>query len=310
MAFGKYPSPTASVSPNPRHLETFHYVVGGINRAVGRMPYSIQQPAISEQMKGLEDCLGCRLFRRQPFGLTATGHALHAMGRPYFEGIKKLVPQLRGRKNSHLRIAADECLVGPYLSRLVRGMAKRDCGLNFTLSSGTGSVMSRWLQEGDVDLVVTGLDGRAQSGLASKPIVTVPLVLIADKTLGIKSADQLWEQRQIDHPLVCPPPTEAISQAFREGLERGSIHWPTRITASSGTSVVSLVIEGHIGVTLDIPSLTGNPDLRILPLRGFEPVQLAVLWRRADTARLRTYISALHAGISTFFPPATARRDD
>jgi DNA-binding transcriptional LysR family regulator len=301
------------VSPNPRHLETFYYVVvnGGINRAVGRMPYSIQQPAISEQMKGLEDCLGCRLFKRQPFGLTATGHALHAMGRPYFEGIKKLVPELRGRKKSRLRIAADDCLVEPFLSRLVRCMAKKDRGLNFTLSSGTGSVMNRWLQEGEVDLVITGLDGRAQSGLASKPIVTVPLVLIVDKTLGIKSADQLWEQREIDHPLVCPPPTEAISRAFQEGLERGSIHWPPKITAGPGTSVASLVVGGgHIGVALDIPSLSENPDLRILPLRGFEPIQLAMLWRRADTARLRTHISAVHAGFSTFFSPATARRDD
>ena len=57
---------------NIHHLELFYYVArhGGIAEAVRKMPYGIQQPAISVQLIQLEKSLGTTLFRRRPFQLT------------------------------------------------------------------------------------------------------------------------------------------------------------------------------------------------------------------------------------------------
>ena len=57
---------------NVHHLELFYYVAryGGISRAVRRMPYGIQQPAVSSQLLLLEQDLGKKLFERIPFRLS------------------------------------------------------------------------------------------------------------------------------------------------------------------------------------------------------------------------------------------------
>ena len=50
----------SSLPPNLHHLELFYYVAkyGGITPAVRKMPYGIQQPAVSGQMLQLERELG------------------------------------------------------------------------------------------------------------------------------------------------------------------------------------------------------------------------------------------------------------
>src|ERR1043165_6812535 len=53
---------------NVHHLELFYYVArhGGISAAVRHIPYGIQQPAVSGQMRAPEDNLGGKTFARSP----------------------------------------------------------------------------------------------------------------------------------------------------------------------------------------------------------------------------------------------------
>ena len=91
---------------NIHHLELFYYVArhGGISRAVRQMPYGIQQPAISSQLRQLEDGLGAKLFDRQPFHLTLEGEQLFAYVGPFFEGMGKIEAQLSTKSAPHLRV--------------------------------------------------------------------------------------------------------------------------------------------------------------------------------------------------------------
>ena len=63
---------------NIHHLELFYYVAkhGGIAAAVRKMPYGIQQPAVSGQIARLEEALGAKLFNRRPFSLLPAGAAI------------------------------------------------------------------------------------------------------------------------------------------------------------------------------------------------------------------------------------------
>jgi hypothetical protein len=67
---------------NIHHLELFYHVArhGGISGAVRHMPCAIQQPAVSNQIRQLEEDLGVKLFERQPFQLTPEGGKLIAFG--------------------------------------------------------------------------------------------------------------------------------------------------------------------------------------------------------------------------------------
>src|SRR4051812_38349542 len=82
---------------NVHHLELFYYVArhGGISAAVRHIPYGIQQPAGSGQMRALEENVGARLFERSPFRLTPAGEKLFAHVQPFFEPLAALATTLR-----------------------------------------------------------------------------------------------------------------------------------------------------------------------------------------------------------------------
>ena len=83
---------------NVHHLELFYYVAkhGGISEAVRKMPYGIQQPAVSGQILQLEETLGIKLFQRRPFSLTPSGRELFQFIEPFFGRIDDTGARLRG----------------------------------------------------------------------------------------------------------------------------------------------------------------------------------------------------------------------
>ena len=71
---------------NIHHLELFYHVAknGGISQAVRKMPYGIQQPAVSAQILRLEEDLDAVLFQRRPFSLTKSGRELFPVLQSFF----------------------------------------------------------------------------------------------------------------------------------------------------------------------------------------------------------------------------------
>src|SRR3954468_20879960 len=82
---------------NVHHLELFYYVAkhGGISAAVRHIPYGIQQPAVSSQIRALEENAGAVLFERSPFRLTPAGQMLFTHVSPFFENLGAVAVQLR-----------------------------------------------------------------------------------------------------------------------------------------------------------------------------------------------------------------------
>src|SRR4051812_10217826 len=97
---------------NIHHLELFYYVArsGGVSAAARKIPYGIQQPAISAQIIQLEDHVGATLFTRRPFKLTKAGEELFRFIEPFFNGLPEMSRRLRGGGEVHLRIGANESI--------------------------------------------------------------------------------------------------------------------------------------------------------------------------------------------------------
>lgn len=76
---------------NIHHLELFYFIAthGGITEAARKMPYGIQQPAISAQILRLEEDLGLKLFQRRPFQLTPAGRELYEFAAPFFSRVQE-----------------------------------------------------------------------------------------------------------------------------------------------------------------------------------------------------------------------------
>lgn len=267
---------------NLHHLELFYYVArhGGISRAVRKMPYGIQQPAVSSQILQLEEDLSTKLFERQPFKLTPDGEDLYEFVRQFFDNVDDVCGKVRKKHAPTLRIAASELILRDYLPSIIQRMKERHPTLRFALRSGHQADVEKWLEDREIDLAVTPIHTRPAASLEVLPIVKLKLVLLVAKASPAKSADYFWAQSPVADPLIRLPITEGITRSFDRGLKKLGVDWPVAIEASSTELVSQYVANGYgVGVTVDLPHLVNRKGIRAIPLPTFEPVEVAALWR-------------------------------
>lgn len=290
---------------NLHHLELFYHVAraGGISRAVKRIPYGIQQPAVSGQIVALERELGTRLFERSPFRLTAAGTELFAFVEPFFSGLASVESRLREHAAPVLRIGAAEVALRHHLPAVLVRVRAAHPGLRVSLRSGFQGEMETWLQERSIDVAVTPLERRPARGVRALPLLRVPLVLQVPRRSPVKAATDLWSQRRVAEPLVALPESEAATRAFRKGLARHGVRWPTALEASSLEAITAHVAAGGgIGLNVGIPEVVRHPRVRVLPLDDFPPLEIAALWRGEPAGAVAELLAVAKEYVRTAWP--------
>ncbi|MCP5518532.1 MAG: LysR family transcriptional regulator [Verrucomicrobiales bacterium] len=282
---------------NIHHLELFYYVArhGGVTEAARRMPYGIQQPAISAQVIQLEEHLGVTLFHRRPFALTRPGEELYAFIRPFFEGLDDLADRLRGSAVERVRIGASEVVQRDHLPEVLQRVREQFPDLKLNLREGYRPQLEAWLLAQEIDLAITMLEGRPQGGIKSEPLIRLHLALIVPDDSPIRSAAELWEQDRIEHPLITLPAEEGISRHFQQGLARLGVDWFTSLEVSGLRLVETYVANGHgIGLGLDVPRMQRVPGVRAIPLPEFPEIVVGALWVGRRTSVMDSVVKACH----------------
>jgi DNA-binding transcriptional LysR family regulator len=281
---------------NVHHLELFYYVArhGGIMEAVRNIPYGIQQPAVSGQIIQLEEFLGVTLFQRRPFSLTPQGKELYEFIKPFFENLTPMAEKLRGGMAQHLRIAASETMLRSYLPGILAELGKQFPKLKVTLREGYYPEVMTWLQQQEIDVSIGLLGGKPPTGINAVPIFTMPLVLLVPKKSKLTSAEQLWQKDRIEETLITVPSNQPICRAFQEGLAKLKVDWFSGIEVSTVEMVQTYVAKGYgIGVTVGAPKMEYHPQVRVLPLTGFEMVTFGVLWQGQKNELLAALLKSL-----------------
>ena len=283
---------------NIHHLELFYYVArhGGITEAVRNIPYGIQQPAVSGQVAQLEEHLGVVLFQRRPFSLTPQGEKLFRFIQPFFSNLETVSTELRGGKERHLRIGASTIVLRDHLPELVQNVRKKFPGLKVSLREGYQAELEALLQREELDLALTLLHRKSSPGIRSLALLELPLVLLVPKNSPITGAEQLWKRDRIEEPLICLPSAEAICLNFQQGLARLEVDWFPSIEVSSIDLIETYVGNGFgIGLSVMIPKATVPENIRAIPLKNFDSVQMGALWRGKSSPLLEAFLEVLKA---------------
>jgi DNA-binding transcriptional LysR family regulator len=281
---------------NIHHLELFYYVArhGGISEAVRNIPYGIQQPAVSGQIIRLEEFLGTPLFRRRPFGLTPIGQELYAFIKPFFENLQAMGDKLRGGIAQCIRIGGSEIVLRDHLPGVLQRLQKGFPKLKATLREGYHPQLLHLLQNQEIDLAITLLGGKPPTGITALELFKLPLVLLVPKHSKIKHAQELWQQDRINDTLITVPANEPMWKGFQQGLARLKVDWPTGIEITTVDLIQNYVASGYgIGLSVGIPKAKCHPQVRILPLEGFAPIDFGVLWQGKLTPIMEACIEIL-----------------
>ncbi len=270
---------------NVHYLELFYYVAKyeGITQAVRKMPYGIQQPAVSAQLLKLEEELKAKLFQRRPFALTASGRKLYQFIEPFFSRLPRVTSELKGEEELHLRLGASQTVLAHYLPILLRHLRREMPTVKLTLEQVSPSDAENMLLEERIDLAVTLLHGRPAPGLRSIEFLSLPLVLIAHKDARHQGFEALVEAAAdgvIAEPLISLPPEERLTQLFQKEMGNRRLRWEPHITVNQLELIQSYVAEGFgYGVYAEVPGLNLKKSVVKHPLEGFPEMTIGCLHR-------------------------------
>ena len=283
---------------NVHHLELFYHVArhGGISAATHKIPYGIQQPAVSGQILQLEKSLGVKLFQRRPFALTPAGRELFAFAEPFFGKIGQMSRQLRSEEHPRLRLAAPATILRGYLPELLRQHQRKYPALSLRLHDANQAEAERLLQKHEIDLAVTELEGKPAPGLHSAILLKLPLALLAPARLPVKKAADLWRHGRPIETLISLPPDEVMVKQFQSRLKRLGVPWTSGIEVSALDLIpVYVSLEFGLGLCLQTPRAQPGKGLRMIPLPNFPPLTVAVLWQKDLSPSNRVFLAEIRS---------------
>jgi DNA-binding transcriptional LysR family regulator len=268
---------------NVHYLELFYYLArhGGVSEATKRMPYGIRPCTLSRQIIQLEEQVGACLCQRRPFRLTPAGERLFHFIRPFFEDMSGMIDELRRGTSDFVRLAAAPIVLRDYLPPLLRALQEPYPQLRFTLKEGLQWQIREWFEARLLDLAITMLEGSPPTDCLWEVLLSLPMVLLVNTKSPIRSAEEIIGHKRIAHTLIGPKRDDAISRCFKQGLLARSLEWDIGIEMNSIELVESYVLHGFgVGVSVTVPGRPTERGLRALPLQGFPPLQVGMIWKR------------------------------
>ena len=216
---------------NIHHLELFYYVAKheGISNAVRKIPYGIQQPAVSAQIALLEERLDATLFHRRPFELTETGQTLYEFVEPFFSKLNKMADDLRGGKSQRIRVGASHIILSDHMPVIMEKVREDRPDLRVSLRPGHQPALETALLAREIDIAITVLEQEPPPGIEARSLLEIPLVLVARRSSKIRSVNDLIETQKITEPLIGLPADEPVTKIFRTGLANAGVDWHTTV---------------------------------------------------------------------------------
>lgn len=250
-------------------LRAFHYVAicGGFSRAAEEL--CLTQPAISDQVRKLEEEYDILLFNRQKrqVALTEAGRALLEITRRLFDSEQQaleLLSESRALRSGTLRIVADSA---HHLLHLLPRFQARFPGVRVTIRSGNSRTVIDSLYRYEADLGVLGECPESRDfdvlRLSSAPIVAFAAVGNARAARGRIDLAELATM-----PLVLRERGSKTRRKIEDAAAAAGIALSPAIEAEGREAVREIVASGGgIGFVSDA-EFGADPRLRRIEIGG------------------------------------------
>ncbi len=250
---------------NFTQLRAFHAVASEGSFTRGALRLGLSQPAVTVQVRALEQRYGIELFRRQGqrIELTPSGRELWQRTRRVFaelDDLEALMTSAGELRVGRLEIGAD----GPFsVMDLVAGFIARYPGVRVAVRIGNAARVLADLREVRTDLAVLNLV-EAQDELHSQP-------LYRDRITAFVPAAHAWAGRAAitldelaGEPLILREPGSATRALLLEALERAGLNARIALELGSREAVREAVLAGlGVGTVFERELV---PDVRLRPL--------------------------------------------
>lgn len=269
-----------------RQLRAFLTVAdtGNVTRASEVL--HLVQPAVSRQIRLLEDDIGSPLFERERHGmvLTEAGKALVGYARRAMLELERARAEITGSAKGVgglVTLGLLPSTIDTLSSRLVTAVAQSYPGIRIRIAMGYAGTLVRWLESGEVDAALL-YGAERSSEIQTRPLIEEALWVVGPKSAKFRRDKPVPLAKLADWPMVLPSAPHGI----RTLVEHACVVSKVQLSIAAETNALSvqrsLVLGGH-GLTI-LPPIAVADDLRTQQLTG-APL--------ADPAITRTIVLAL-----------------
>jgi DNA-binding transcriptional LysR family regulator len=247
------------------------------------------QSALSQQVKALEEELGCRLFERigrRKLYLTPAGEKLRRFAETLLAGyevLKEEIDEIKGLPKGRLRLAAPFTTLYHLLPRRLKTYLGQFPQVELTLLDRPQRSVIALVKSGEVDFGLA-LESAVPKDLFSRRWQEVRTVLLAPLGHPLTRLPRFTLRQIAGYPLILPPRAHRGRIRLEEQFRKLGLSYQV-IMESSNVELSSLYVEMGLGLSFatlarNLPGLDQR-QLAFLPLdRYFKPDWLAVVLRR------------------------------
>ena len=291
-------------------LRAFHYVAisGGFSRAAEEL--LLTQPAISDQVRKLEEEYDILLFNRQrkQVTLTPSGEKLLAITRRMFDTESQaleLLSESRALRAGTLRVVAD---AAHHLLHIMGEFRARYPGVKVTIRAGNTETVIESLYSYEADI---GVLGEAPSGreFESIRLNSTPIIAFAAAGHPLAGRGPLSFAELAKLPLVMRERGSKTRKKLEEGAAKAGVELKSAIEAEGREAVREIVASGA-GVGFVSEAEFGN-DARLakIAIDGppmFMEEALICLTERSQAKAIRAFLDIARKSQEARFQPMQA----
>ena len=233
-------------------LRTFMIVAeqGHLTKAAALL--HVSQPAVSGQIKALEEQLELKLFERGPGGvrLTKAGEALLPLAKAVVAqaaDFRKAAKEIEGHLTGKARVGTILDPIGIRLGPLVSTLFERHPWLDLTLQHGISTWVNECVSNGGLDAGFS-LGGAFHSNLRVLPLAEMPYCIVAPAAWKSR-VDGADLPRMATLPWVRPPQHSPHQQMLDGLFEPLRLH-PATVVEADQESTISTLVRAGIGLGL------------------------------------------------------------
>jgi DNA-binding transcriptional LysR family regulator len=249
-----------------RQLKVFEAVARNLNYTQAAQELHLTQPAVSMQIKQLEESVGLPLFEqmgKQTY-LTEAGREMYHYCRAISQQLseaEEVIEQLKGVKRGHLDVSVAST-ANYFATRLLASFISHFPEVSFSLDVTNRATLLRQLEQNDKDIVIMGRPPEDRH-LETEAFMENPLVVIAPPDHPLASQNKIPLKRLEEEAFVVREPGSGTFIAMERFFAQHGIKLKTGMEMTSNEAIKQAVEAGlGLGIvsihTLELELETGR----------------------------------------------------
>lgn len=271
--------------------------VGSLGKASAQL--RIAQPALSRQIKLLEEEAGTPLFTRQWRGMSLTAAGIE-LKRSISSAVRELdqamttIRSLSETPGGRVSFGLVSTLSGPMAGPIARRVALEFPGVTLSMCDGFSLHLVEWLHRGDLDFAIvcgTAMDLH----MSADELIVDDLVLIGSTTSGLDPHRPVPVKDLAGMPLVLPSNPNGMRRIIENAAAKVRAKLDVRFEGDSMTILVEMAAAGVGNAIVPLSSLLHLQKVSHMRLR-YAPIIRPKMTKQLIMARMCDVLS----------PPAAA----